>query len=362
MDRILNKQKFSNLFIFNLETNLDSPALAFTHEWIAEFSNHYKKVFVYSFKVGRTGLPRNVSVHELGSGNSLQRIKNILYHFIIVFKILLKRSEAQVFYHMNVRSAMLIGLPLKLFRINQVLWYSHSAKPRSLRFATKFVDTIVSTSRKTFPISTRKLICTGHGIVFPDISESISRQRQIIVVLGRVSRSKRIHHLIPEIAKFNSFQTSKTLALDVLGQTMTNDDLRYQNELIKIAHTYNVNVNFKGSIPKAEIFDRLSTYFVSYNGMEGTIDKAAIEATYAGCYLVSDQVETLKQCGFISRDEITEGILPSISTQLKNVYEINEHDLFVIRQSVKVYVRNHHSLNKTIEKIVSLLQSQDISN
>lgn len=362
MDQILSKQKFSNLFIFNLETNLDSPALAFTHEWIDEFSKYYENIFVYSFKVGRTSLPRNVFVHELGSGSSFQRIKNILYHFLLIFKILSKKGEAQVFYHMNVRSAMLIGLPLRLFRINQVLWYSHSAIPCSLRLAAKFVDTIVSTSRKTFPISTSKLVCTGHGIVFPDISESISRQKQIIVVLGRVSRSKRIHDLIPEIAKFNSFQSSKTLSLDILGQTMTNDDLRYQKELIKIAHTYNVYVNFKGSISKAKIFDYLSTYFVSYNGMEGTIDKAAIEAAYAGCYLVSDQVETLKQCGFLSKDEITEDILPSISTQLKNVYEINEHDLFKIRKSVKVYVTNNHSLNKTIEKILSLLQSQDLRN
>jgi hypothetical protein len=107
------------LFIFNLETNLDSPALAFTHEWIDEFSKHYENIFVYSFKVGRTNLPRNVFVHELGSGSLLQRIKNIFYHFFIIFKILSNKSEVQVFYHMNARSAMLIGLPLKLFHINQ---------------------------------------------------------------------------------------------------------------------------------------------------------------------------------------------------------------------------------------------------
>ena len=143
---------------------------------------------------------------------------------------------------------------------------------------------------------------------------------------------------------------------------MTNDDLKYQNELIEIAHDSNVNINFKGSIPKAEIFDLLSTYFISYNGMVGTIDKAAIEATYAGCYLVSDQEETLKQCGFLSKDEITKSILPSISTQLENIYKISEHDISVIRHSVKAYVTNHHSLNNTIEKIVFLLQGKEKRN
>jgi glycosyltransferase involved in cell wall biosynthesis len=360
MDAPLAQNK--DLYIFNLETNLDNPALAFTHDWITEFSKYYKRIFVYSFKVGRISLPPNVSVYELGSFSTLNRIKNVFIHFFILLKIALSRNKIQVFYHMNARSAMLIGLPLKLFRINQILWYSHSTISKSLRLATLFVNGIVSTSMSSFPISTKKLHCTGHGVLFPDISRSFARGNSKIVVLGRVSRSKRIHELIPEIAKFNLGHVSTHLSLDILGPTLTSEDLHYQEELLRLADLYKVSIEIKGSIPKTEIYEKLSNYSIAYNGMVGTIDKAAIESAYAGCYLVSDQGETLDQCGFHFENQPEGTNLPSISEQLESIFNMSENSLVQKKLSAIEYVIKNHSLNNTIAKIVLLLMKKNPKN
>ena len=350
------------LYIFNLETNLDSHALAFTHDWISEFSRYYEKVFVYSFKVGRTNLPSNVSVYELGSGGLFQRIKNLSLHLIPVLRIILGRTETQVFYHMNPRSAMLIGLPLRLFHINQILWYSHSAISKSLRLATLFVNGIVSTSTHSFPISTEKLICTGHGIRFPEITQSVFSKEKAIVVLGRVSRSKRIHELILETAIFNTNNANKNLAIDIFGTTLTIDDSLYLDELKEIANSCKVIVRFLGPIPKDEIYGRLCAYLIAYNGMLGTIDKAAIESTYAGCYLVSDQLETLRECGFLVENEISGDILLSINKQLEFISQMSEADIIQKSLYARTYIVKKHSLDNTIKKIVLLLMGQEAKN
>ena len=350
------------LYIFNLETNLDSYALAFTHDWISEFSKYYEKIFVYSFKVGKTNLPSNVSVYELGSGGIFQRVKNLSLHLIAMLRIILGRTETQVFYHMNPRSAMLIGLPLRLFRINQILWYSHSAISKSLRLATLIVNSIVSTSTHSFPISTEKLICTGHGIRFPEIAQSIFSKKKAIVVLGRVSRSKRIHELILETAKFNTNNTNENLTIDIFGTTLTIDDSRYLEELKVIANSYKVIVRFMGPIPKAEVYGRIATYLIAYNGMLRTIDKAAIESTYAGCYLVSDQIETLRECGLLVEDEISGDILLSINEQLEFINQMSEVDIIQKRLYARTYIVEKHSLDNTIKKIVLLLMGQEAKN
>ena len=228
--------------------------------------------------------------------------------------------------------------------------------------ATIFVNGIVSTSTKSFPISTEKLFSTGHGVLFPEISSSYTRKETTIVVLGRVSRAKRIHELIPEIAKFNLSHVSIHLTLDIIGPTLTDDDLIYQEELSRLADSYKVTIDWKGSIPKTDIYEKLSNYSIAYNGMSGSIDKAAIESTYAGCYLVSDQEETLNQCGFYFEHQTVGGILPSLSEQLEIIFKMSENSLVKKKTEAKEFVIKNHSLSNTIGKIVLLLSKKKSKN
>ena len=177
-----------------------------------------------------------------------------------------------------------------------------------------------------------------------------------------MSRAKRIHELIPEIAKFNLSHKSTYLTLDILGPTLTYDDLNYQKELFRLADSCKVSIDMKGSILKQEIYEKLSNYSIAYNGMVGTIDKAAIESAYAGCHLVSDQDATLSQCGFYFENQTAGGVLPSISEQLEIIFKMGENSLAQKRLSAKEYVIKNHSLIDTIGKIVLLLNEKNPKN
>ena len=63
--------KNKTLYLINLETDLNSAVLSNNHEMILAFSKLVKNLKVYSVHVGRYEVPKNVSVFEIGGGNSV---------------------------------------------------------------------------------------------------------------------------------------------------------------------------------------------------------------------------------------------------------------------------------------------------
>ena len=114
------------LIIYNLETDLDSQVLAAAHDWVEAFAAQVDKVFVYSTHVGRTNLPANVVVKELGGGSFLKRLVG-LFRLYKSFAIALKhQSSVCMFHHMSPRTLLFVGPLYKIAGIKQGLWYSHS--------------------------------------------------------------------------------------------------------------------------------------------------------------------------------------------------------------------------------------------
>mgnify|MGYP000889057599 FL=1 len=97
------------LIIYNLETDLDSQVLAAAHDWVEAFAAQVDKVFVYSTHVGRTKLPANVVVKELGGGSFLKRVAGLFKLYKSFATSLKHRSSVCVFHHMSPRTLLIVG-------------------------------------------------------------------------------------------------------------------------------------------------------------------------------------------------------------------------------------------------------------
>ena len=339
------------LYIFNLSTDLDNEILAFTHDWIEEFSHHFEKIHVYSTHLGRTNLPSNVFTHELGGGNFRVRVMAVFEIFSALNQIVFTSKNRFVFYHMNPRVASIISLPLRIIKVPQILWYSHANTTFALRIASKFVDSIVSTSTFSFPLNTRKLTSTGHGV--RDLN--IPRPNQIIPdysisFLGRISPIKRLELLIQQVSIAQNFQNLR-IKVYFIGPCEGSLNQHYRSTLLELAGTEDVEVIFVGSILHENIQLELSKYDLAYNGTIQSIDKGAIESVYARCLLISDQKNTLIECGYgdLFIDEYGEAL--SISQQLKLIYSLSHEQRIALTEDARIKTLSRHSLPSTIDKI-----------
>ena len=166
----------NRIFIFNLETNLDSHVLAAGHDWIEAFSHHFDTVEVYSTHVKRTDLTANVRVKELGGGSPYRKLKNLYRLLKVIPRIWKYRDNAIVFHHMSSRTLAVLGLPVRLMRIPQGIWYSHSKADWSLRIGSTFADMIFTSTEYAYPLRSNKLKFIGHGIKLNNKKQAGSKE------------------------------------------------------------------------------------------------------------------------------------------------------------------------------------------
>ena len=345
-----NSDDHNSLVIFNLSTDIDNIALSFASDWIDEFAERYLKIRVWSVHVGFYDLPPNVKVTELGGGSLSKRFLALIKIFSIVL-YLIRNPNSHVFYHMNTPIAALIGALLRVFKIPQILWYSHAHASFALRIASKWVDKIVSTSPNSFPLSTNKLISTGHGVRDRNVLRSIQDiPTYSISFLGRISPVKRLEVLIDEVA---IFQNSEDFHLKVylIGPCEGARDEMYKSELVARAKSKDVQVIFVASVRHENVQLELLKYDLAYNGTLQSLDKGAIESVFSKCILISDQKNTLVECGYsgFSLDNLGEAL--KISEQLSLIVSLSRAEITDLTESAKNETLSRHSLSSTISKI-----------
>ena len=307
-------------------------------------------------------LPKNVHVRELGGGTAKRRATAIVKILFSLMHIILDSKNRCVFYHMNTRAALIVGLPLKILRIPQILWYSHAHASFSLKIATLFVNRVVSTSSNSFPGSKRKLVATGHGVR----DKNIIRTAEIhladsISFIGRISRVKRLEVLISEVSTFQNLH-QRQLKVYIIGPCKSDLDQNYRLELISLAGERNVELIFVGSIPHESVPLELSKYDFAYSGTLKSLDKGAIESVFAKSVLLSDQTNILKECGYSSFSLNSNGEASNISEQLERFLVLSKQERNAIAERAKNETLARHALSSTIERICDLFSNINTAN
>ena len=348
------REKRNVLFIFNLETNLESSVLALGHSWIESLAkNNFEKIFVYSTHVGRHNLPKNVKVFELGGGNIPRRLLAVLRLIKSTGTISRYSSRAIAFHHMSVRTTLYPGIFIKLLRIPQGIWYSHSSLPVSLRLATKIADFVFTSVPGSTSINSNKLRYIGHGIDFtnyPDVDEVLKIQKEGIVSLGRIAPIKNLEKIVQAGENEVGFPGITFIGPNESATTLT-------KELEILALKNRVSLSFIPAIPHEYVPDYLSKYSIYYSGTPKSVDKSTLEAASVGCLVVTSEVPARELTGMNNVwTNLGHDLEIDIKDQIKVIGSVSAHELLAIRRYVMEFTRAANDVVNTTKKIVEQLR------
>ena len=339
------------LIIYNLETDLDSQVLAAAHDWVEAFAAQVDKVFVYSTHVGRTKLPANVVVKELGGGSFLKRLVG-LFRLYKSFAISLKhQSSVCVFHHMSPRTLLFVGPLYKIAGIKQGLWYSHSKKSPSLKYSQVFANRIFTSTPSAIPISNGRVRYVGHGIKSQSLLDALNsstKKREGILALGRIVPVKNIELAISAISK----SKYKDLQLTCIGPHLSESE--YVKSLTDLAVSHQVELKLEQALPYSKIPQLLSGFEFIFTGTPRSVDKAVIEGAMSGCFVLAVEKEILEMTGMLEvwRD-LGYSDFPQLSEQLNVLCTLDVAIEQTLRTKLSVEAVLLNEVNSTVKKILS---------
>jgi glycosyltransferase involved in cell wall biosynthesis len=271
---------------------MDSKVLASSHDWVRAFSNLFEEIRVLSTHVGRTDLPDNVKVIQIGGGTLKNRLSAILILFQQISFIFQNRENLAVFHHMTTYPAAILGPILRALGIRQSIWYSHSHASKSFRWAAVFMNRIYGPAPGAVPANNTKIRYLGHGIdieKFTHWDKPNDIARSGLVSVGRIVPIKNFHLLLSD-----SFPAAETF-IDLYGPSYS--DNPYHAELLDLAFELGINLRIHNPIGYSEMATTLQKYSFFYSGTPKSVDKAAVEASLSGCFIVSSNQSLLEVTG-----------------------------------------------------------------
>jgi glycosyltransferase involved in cell wall biosynthesis len=272
------------LIIYNLETDLDSQVLAAAHDWVEAFAAQVDKVLVYSTHVGRTNLPENVFVKELGGGSFLKRFVGLFRLYKSFATSLKYRSNVCVFHHMSPRTLLIVGPLYKVAGIKQGLWYSHSKKSLSLKYSQGFANRIFTSTPSAIPIANSRVRYVGHGIKSKSLLGALDNskvKREGILALGRIVPIKNIEFAILAISQ----SKYRNIKLTCIGPHQK--DSPYVEFLGNLADSNQVILSIVQAVPYSKVPQVLAGFEYIFTGTPRSVDKVVIEGAMSGCFVLA---------------------------------------------------------------------------
>lgn len=338
------------LIIYNLETDLDSQVLAAAHDWVEAFAAQVDKVFVYSTHVGRTNLPSNVVVKELGGGSFLKRLVGLFRVYKSFVTSLKYRSNVCVFHHMSPRTLLIVGPLYKVAGIKQGLWYSHSKKSPSLRYSQGFANKIFTSTPSAIPIANGRVRYVGHGIKSKPLLGALDNskvKREGILALGRIVPIKNIEFAISAISQ----SKYRNIKLTCIGPHQK--DSLYVEFLRNQADSNQVILSIVQVIPYSKVPQVLAGFEYIFTGTPRSVDKVVIEGAMSGCFVLTLEKEILKMTGMLEIwRELGYSDVPQLEEQLNILGALDVEMEQALRAKLSTEAVARNEINSTVKKIL----------
>jgi len=342
------------LLIITQKVDAEDDLLGFFVDWIRKFSERFDKVFVITLFKGNYNLPANVFVYSLGKERNNSKIARFWNFYKYLFKLVPESSG--IFAHMSPIFAVAAWPVALIFRKRIVLWYLHRSVTFRLRLAEKLVYKIVTASKESLNIKSRKIVETGHGIdvgKFKTEREWLTGQTLKILSVGRISKIKNYETLI-KTAKILR-KKGVDFEITIVGRPVMPPDFKYFAKLKKLIDDYKLTskIKFIGFIP----YSRISNYYQRADifvnlAPKGGIDKVVLEAMAASLpVFVSNRAfsKDLEPYGNYLIFDDQDGA--DLAGKIINFLNMNPGRKREIARSLTDSVEKNHNLNNLIDKI-----------
>lgn len=345
------------VFVFNLSSDTNSTVLASNLEWVKSFAHNSKEVNVFSTHLGEVPVIENVKFFEIGGGTWTRRIVGMFRLLKALTSIIRNSRSSVVFHHMSPRTAVLLGPPLRIMRVPQGLWYSHSVASIELKVAKYFVNYIFTSSKSAIPIVSKKLVFVGHGISTElfRLDPNSRRKNMSITSVGRITEIKNLDVILFEISHLRK-AIKQEVTLEFLGSVQDTD---YKKKLELIASSLNIKIIFRSPLQYHALSKYYNSQAIYFTGTPKSIDKATLEAAFCGCFVVSDNADALKLTGMqLLYGNVEEDGLPSIPEQLERIFGLDAKSETILRQLISDEAIRQNDVTKTVIQILKYLKDK----
>ena len=297
----------SSLLVFNFAMDMNDPLLSHQNEAVTGLSKNFQEVTVITGRLGNvTPHPRiQIITTDWVPGKQL---RNVLKLFQIAIPEIMRGDFQSVFFHMTDLQCALLSPWIRLRGKKQYLWYAHKFNSRYLKFASKWVNGVVTSTVGSCPLTGEIVRPIGQAIdqrkFRPIPFDTLDLNR--LVHIGRFDRSKNIDVLISVSRKLK--KTFPDIKLTVIGSPANVASRAWAEDLVLHSQLEVEEgwIEFKPAIRRDEFTIEMAKNGCFFHGYLGSLDKTLIEATMLCIPVVTLNPEYIGIFGTWSKTSLTD--------------------------------------------------------
>lgn len=339
------------LLILTQAVDQNDADLGFFHHWIEKIAEKVDEVLVICLRKGEYHLPSNVTVLSLGKEHGASRLDYLKRLFRYIFC----EHYDHVFVHMNPEYLVLCGWWWRLRKKKVLLWYTHKAVNWRLRIAEKFATKIFTASTESFRLPSKKVEVVGHGIdaaLFASFDRHMPITEWNLLWVGRISPVKDLETVIRAV---NELHKNHSVALDIIGEPITDIDREYQRVIEALVNELDITgtVRFRGSFTHEKMREKYGKHTaLIHTSRTGSVDKVVLEAMASGLPVFTSS-EAYADWG-----DLAIHFRANDSQNLAQCIEKNiNSDILDRTAERRNFIREHHNLDSLVGRIIAYFNS-----
>jgi glycosyltransferase involved in cell wall biosynthesis len=320
---------------------------------VRDLSNFFQEVIVITSKLGQGNVPPNVRILETNWGS--QSLFLSVFRFLrLAIKVLRTNPNLVIFSHMTEVQSALIAPITQFLKIKHFLWYAHTSKSLYLIWCHKFLNGILTSTKGSCPISSKKVIVVGQAIeeAFQGSPRIPKRSNSNFLHVGRLDPSKNISALIETIKYFRFLGSNFSLTL-IGAPSVGNEKYIAEVEATHSDAFQDGWLTLAGTVARTELPETLRSFDYFIHAFIGSLDKSILEATYAGIPVLSINPEYLAIFGsWGSSSPLT------LQSEIDAILSLTDETIEKILLERVQIINTRHSRKNWLNQVSNVLQGR----
>ena len=332
----------SELLVLNYTMDSSHPSLGHQFSVVTHLANYFQNISVLTTQYSGEPCPPNIEITVV-PWKQRSPVQNAIQLFLVGSRTFFAFRPNYVFSHMAPLQSIVIGPLTRLFRVRHSLWYAHAHNPRLLRTAVTLVDTVISSTKGSFPFDSKKLHLIGQGVdsrLFTKPKE-VSNSKFDFIYAGRMDTSKNVELIIHTLEKLKS--DFPEIKLTLVGNSSN-------SYITKSNRTWVTSLN---SLKREDLPNEFGKHGAFVHAFLGSLDKVLVEAVMMQMPVLSINPEFKREFLVYGSD----GTDQSLSAQVRNYLLQDSESVEKLVAANLEHALGQHELAGWITRLINSIKS-----
>jgi mannosyltransferase len=267
----------------------------------------------------------------------------------------LRERPVAVLAHMAPAYAVVAAAATRPLCVPLLLWFTHWRASRLLQLAERSSTRVLSVNARSFPLPSRKLVATGHGIEVPAELPAARGDDGVVrlLALGRTSPAKGLAALLDAAALLGDLPVST----EIVGPSLTDEERDHRAALAAriAADGLEPRVRLSGPVDQSGVAALYARSDLLVNNMRaGALDKVVFEAAAAGLPVVvasdgfAPLVDGLEVPLRFAQDDAAQ-----LAGRVRALYELGRDGRAALGAELRERVVSSHSVEHWADEVVA---------